>query len=168
MGAGEAAEKMLAEALVPQPADEALNKAVLHRLARRDVMPFDLAVPAPGEDRMRGQVGAIVTDHHARPASLLADAIKLPGHPLAGQGGVDYGRQAFPAEVVNHAQDAKSRATRANWVPAAPLRRFAFEPSAAPRDNAGTASCGSARSPPSSASHAGTDSRSAGVHRPTA
>ena len=61
---------------------------------------------------MGGQLGAVVTDDHARPAAALADAVQLTSHPLTGQGGVDHGRQAFPAEVVDHAQDAKAPAAR--------------------------------------------------------
>jgi len=39
---GMAGEQVLVEALVPQPAIEALHEAILHRLARRDVVPLDL------------------------------------------------------------------------------------------------------------------------------
>lgn len=35
------------------------HKAVLLRLARRDVMPLDPGIPAPGEDGVTGQLGAI-------------------------------------------------------------------------------------------------------------
>ena len=44
-----ASEQMLVEALVTQPAVEALHKAVLHRFARRDVVPLDTAILLPGE-----------------------------------------------------------------------------------------------------------------------
>jgi hypothetical protein len=37
----EAVEQVLILAFVPEPAVEALDKGVLHRLARRDVVPFD-------------------------------------------------------------------------------------------------------------------------------
>jgi len=37
-----AGEQVLVEAFVTQPAVEAFHEAVLHRLARCDVVPFDL------------------------------------------------------------------------------------------------------------------------------
>jgi transposase InsO family protein len=53
-GVAERAEQMLVQALVAEPADEALRERVLHRLARRDVVPLDRMVLGPGEDRPRG------------------------------------------------------------------------------------------------------------------
>ena len=45
-----AGEEPLVEALVAQPTVEALHEAVLHRLARRDVVPFDMPVFLPCQD----------------------------------------------------------------------------------------------------------------------
>ena len=50
----------LIEQLVPQTADEGLGKGVLHRLARRNVMPLDLAVIGRPQDGVRGQISAVV------------------------------------------------------------------------------------------------------------
>ena len=58
-------EQMLVQALVTQPADEALGKAILHRLARRDVMPVNAALLLPGQDRVRGQLGAVARREQA-------------------------------------------------------------------------------------------------------
>ena len=58
-GMGEVAEQRLVQELVPHPAVEAFDKAVLHRLARRDVVPFDLVLGAPLQDRVRGQFGPV-------------------------------------------------------------------------------------------------------------
>lgn len=44
-----ASEQVLVETLVPEPSVEAFDKAVLHGLSRRDVMPFDAAVLLPSE-----------------------------------------------------------------------------------------------------------------------
>jgi hypothetical protein len=41
---------VLVEALVAQPAIEAPDKAILHRFARCDVVPFDVTLLLPGED----------------------------------------------------------------------------------------------------------------------
>lgn len=46
-GGGEATEEMPIQAFVAQAAVEAIDKAVLHGLARLNVMPFDLALFLP-------------------------------------------------------------------------------------------------------------------------
>jgi hypothetical protein len=46
------------EALVAEATVQALDEAVLHRLARRDVVPLDLAIFLPLQDRPRCQLGA--------------------------------------------------------------------------------------------------------------
>ena len=50
----------LVEQLVAQAAVEGLGEAVLHRLARRNVMPVDTVIVRPLQDRIRGQLSAIV------------------------------------------------------------------------------------------------------------
>lgn len=49
------ATSRLQKAFVPQTTVEALDEAVLHRFAGRDVVPFDLSVLLPREDRIRRQ-----------------------------------------------------------------------------------------------------------------
>ena len=46
----EIGEQVLVEALVAQPAVEALHEAILHWFARRDVVPFDAALLLPNQD----------------------------------------------------------------------------------------------------------------------
>ena len=46
----EVGEQMFVEALVAQAAVEALDEAILHGFAWRDVVPFDTAVLLPGQD----------------------------------------------------------------------------------------------------------------------
>ena len=46
----EVAEQMLVEALVTKAAFEALDEAILHRFARRDVVPFDAMLLLPSQD----------------------------------------------------------------------------------------------------------------------
>ena len=53
-GMGEVAEQRLVQELVPHPAIEAFHETVLHRLSGRDVVPFDLVLGAPLQDRVRG------------------------------------------------------------------------------------------------------------------
>jgi hypothetical protein len=52
----------LQKAFVPQPADEALYEAVLHRLSWRDVVPLDLSLLLPSQDRIGSQFSAVVRD----------------------------------------------------------------------------------------------------------
>ena len=70
-------EQVLVQALVAQATIKAFDKAVLLRLARRDVMPLDPGVLAPGEDGVTGELGAIVADHHARQPATFGDDAQL-------------------------------------------------------------------------------------------
>jgi hypothetical protein len=56
MRRAEPSEQVLVEALVAQAADEALDEAVLLRLAGRDVVPFNPALLRPAHDGIRGVV----------------------------------------------------------------------------------------------------------------
>ena len=49
---------------------EALDKAILRRLARRDVVPLDGDISRPGQHRVRRQFSPVVADDHLRPAAL--------------------------------------------------------------------------------------------------
>src|SRR3546814_2058905 len=65
-GMAERHEQRLVEALVTQAAVEALDIAVLLRLARRDVVPLDRSLLRPSQDRQAGQLGAVVAHDHQR------------------------------------------------------------------------------------------------------
>lgn len=54
-GVDRAAEHGFVQQLVAHPAVERLDEAILHRLARRDVVPFDVLRLTPVKDRIRGQ-----------------------------------------------------------------------------------------------------------------
>src|SRR5437588_10382429 len=84
---GQAGEYMLVEALVAEAAVEALHEPVLLRLARRDVLPGHAAVLLPAQDRMRRQLGAVVTDDHRRIAPQPDDPVQLTADPRAGERG---------------------------------------------------------------------------------
>ena len=55
-GMGEIAEQCFVEKLIPHTAVEAFDKPILHRFTRRDVVPFDLVLGAPLQDRVRCQL----------------------------------------------------------------------------------------------------------------
>lgn len=111
-GMAQSREQVLVRAFVPQTAIEALDQAVLHRLARRDVMPFDLAFLLPFQHRVRVQLGSVIADHHTRIAAHFGDPIQFAGDTVSRQRSVDDRRQAFSAEVVDHAEDAEPAAIR--------------------------------------------------------
>jgi hypothetical protein len=48
-------------------------------------MPCDTLLLRPTEDRIAGELRAVVADHHFRLASIRDDPIKLPNDPLARQ-----------------------------------------------------------------------------------
>ena len=87
-----------------------LHEAVLHGLAGRDVVPFDLPILLPCQDGIRGQLGAIVRHDHAGVAAILGDDVEFAGDAFARDRVVDDGGQAFPAEVVDDAQDPEAAA----------------------------------------------------------
>jgi hypothetical protein len=101
---------VLVEALVAQTAIEALDEAILHRFARSDVVPLDAAILLPGEDRVRGELGAVVTDDHAGIAPLFGDPIKFAGDTKTGERGVHHQTEAFPGEVIDQREDAEAPA----------------------------------------------------------
>ena len=109
-GMAQGREQVLVEALIAEPTVEALNQAILHGLARRNVVPFDLAILLPCEHGIRRQFGSVVADHHAGIAPHLGDLLQLAGDADARERGVHDRRQAFPAEAVDHAEDAEPAA----------------------------------------------------------
>src|SRR6185312_6675453 len=104
-------EQVLVEALVAQPAVEALDEAILHRLAWCNVVPFDVAFLLPGQDGVRGELGAVVADDYARAASRLDDAVELAHDPWGSKRGVGHQPEAFPGEVIDQSEDAEAPAT---------------------------------------------------------
>jgi len=80
---GEAGEDCLDQELVPQARIEAFDEPVLIWLARRDVVPLDVALLVPAQDRHAGQLGAVVADHRMRLAALPVQPRQLPRDPQA-------------------------------------------------------------------------------------
>jgi len=69
-GMREAEEQCLVEKLVAHPAVKALAEAVLHRPARRDVMPLHADLSTPCEHSVAGEFRAIIADYHPGLAAL--------------------------------------------------------------------------------------------------
>ena len=64
-GMSTAGEKLLIEPLIAKLAVRAFHEAILHRLARRDVVPLDTPIFLPRQDGIRDQLSAIVRYDHA-------------------------------------------------------------------------------------------------------
>jgi len=85
----------------PQSTDEALNKRILLRLARCNVVPVDTSRIRPVQDRLAGQLGAIVGNAALGPASPRDQCIELPGYARTRQRGVRDQCEALTREVVH-------------------------------------------------------------------
>ena len=109
-GMAQGREHVLVEAFIPKAAVEALHEAVLHRIAWRNVVLFHAAILLPFEHCVRCQLRPVVADRHARQATQLRDPVQLAANANAGDRLIDDGGQALPAEVVDHAEDAKPAA----------------------------------------------------------
>lgn len=73
----EAFEEVFVQAFIPQPAVEAFDEAVLHRLAGGDEVPGHAAFPAPSEHGVGGKLRPVIRDDHAGLASKLDELIQL-------------------------------------------------------------------------------------------
>ena len=94
-------EDVLVQAFVAQPAVEALDEDVLHRLARRDVVPLDPGILGEAQDGPADQLCAVVRDDHAGLPATGDDLAQFAHNPHARQRGVDDQGQAFPREVID-------------------------------------------------------------------
>ena len=103
-GMRQRAEQALVQALVAEPAVEALDERILDRLAWLDVVPGDVSLLAPAQDSGRGQFRAVVADDQRRLAALVDQPIEFAGHAPPRQRRVGDERQALAREVVDDAQ----------------------------------------------------------------
>jgi len=76
-------EQSLIEEFVAHPTVEALDKPVLHRFAGCDVVPVDPMIHCPAEDRIRCELGAVVTDDHSWLSACLDQHSQFAGDPPA-------------------------------------------------------------------------------------
>ena len=70
-----------------------LDEAVLHRIAGCDVVPFDADALTQGQDRHRGQLRAIVADHHGRAPAVGAYGVELANDAISQQRRMAHPRQ---------------------------------------------------------------------------
>ena len=106
-GRAVAGEQVFVAALITKTPDEALHQAVLHGVARRDVVPLHPRIQLPSQHHVGSELGAVVGNHQQRKPTPWRDVVHLSGHPLAGDGVVDDGGRALPCEVVDHTEEAE-------------------------------------------------------------
>jgi hypothetical protein len=107
-GVVEIEEQRLIEQFVAHATVEALDEAVLHGLARRNQVPVDAVVFAPGEHGVAGVFRAVVGDDHARLAMPLDDRRQLACHAPARDRGVRDCAQTLLGHVIDDVEDAEA------------------------------------------------------------
>lgn len=103
----EVEELVLVEAFVAELAVEALDLAVLDRLARGDKAMLDLPVMSPALQSQAGRLGPVAVEQAAGPAPQIGHAIEHPSHTRSGLKGVGHDPQAFSGVIVMHRQQPR-------------------------------------------------------------
>lgn len=80
---GQAVEHFFVQAFVSEFPVEALDEAILLRLAWRDIVPSDAGFVLPFEDGAAGQFSAVIRDDSFRLAVEPDAAIQFPGDTRA-------------------------------------------------------------------------------------
>jgi hypothetical protein len=106
----EAEEQGLIQEFVPQAALEALADPVLHRPAWCDEVPGHLVLGYPGENCVRGELGAVVGDDQLWLSAPGNQVRELAGDPLARYRRVGDCRQALLGDIVEDVQDPEAPA----------------------------------------------------------
>ncbi len=103
-----AAEDVLVQVLIAEPANEAFGKAILLRLARGDVVPAHPAILLPVQHRVRGQLRAIVADHRPGVAVLQCNAVELTPDTPARERDIRHQAQCVPRVVVHYRRNPEA------------------------------------------------------------
>src|SRR5688572_13386643 len=101
---------MLVQALVAEPAVEALDVGVLDRLAGPDEVQLDAALVCPGVQHLAGELGTVVADDAFGQAAYLRDRGEDLRHAETAEGGVDLDGQRLAGEVIDDIKGAKHAA----------------------------------------------------------
>jgi hypothetical protein len=83
---------------------------------------IDLMIDCPSEDRVRGELGAVVGDDHLRLATDLDQHGQLAGHPSARDRGVGDRRQALSRHVIDDVENTEAPAESELVVDERPAR----------------------------------------------
>jgi len=98
---GQQGEDVLVEAFVTHPATEALDEAVPHEPAGRDVVPLDALLGRPAQHDIAGQLRTVVADDRHRLAANRHDGLQPVDHSQAEEREVRDRRQVL---VVDHVE----------------------------------------------------------------
>lgn len=96
----EAEEQRFVQKLIAHLRVERFADPVLHRFARRDEVPGDARLLAPGQHRVRGELGAVIADDQVGLSAPGDERRQFPCNAPARDRCVDDGRQAFLGDIV--------------------------------------------------------------------
>ena len=97
-------EDLLVEQLVAQAAVEAFDEAVLLRLTRINVMPSNIVIASPLQDRTTGELCAVITDNAGRLSINTDKRILIACHPCTRDACIGHQTQVLAAAIVIHGQ----------------------------------------------------------------
>ena len=139
-GVSQSIEQMLIEAFIAEPPIETLHESVLGGLAGLDIVPFHTSRLGPFQDRVTGELRAIVRNNHLRLASPTDEALEFARHPLTRQRRVHQDSQAFSAVIIDDAErpDPSTIAERVGHKVEAPSLIGAFRDQHGPPRSDGT------------------------------
>lgn len=106
-----AVKQRLVKQFVSHPPVEGFHVAVLHRLSGGGVVPLDLVVLGPGQDRISRKLGPVVADDHARLAAPGDDVGQFARHAASRDRCVGDRGKALPGHVIDDVEHAEPRAT---------------------------------------------------------
>src|SRR3712207_3416076 len=107
---GKAAEPALVEAFLAEAAVEALDRGVLHRLARVGEEQPHAMVVRPPVQLPATQLGSVVGHQHVGVAAFTGDVLEQADHPLARQREIDQDGRALARAIVFEVDGAEPAA----------------------------------------------------------
>jgi hypothetical protein len=105
-GVEQVIEPTCPQALFAQATVKAFYHRVLRGLAGLDVDQLDLAFDTPGQEVQARQLRAIVAANRLGLDAMADDLLQHSCHPLTGEAGVHFQRQALPRISIHYAQHA--------------------------------------------------------------
>jgi hypothetical protein len=100
------------EQFVTHPPVEAFDERIFAGLARAGIVPLDPGFPAPFENHVRGQLGAIVIDNHAGLAANGNQIDEFAHNPLTRDRRIGRRHQAVPRHVIDDVEHPEPAARR--------------------------------------------------------
>jgi len=108
----EASEDLLVQAFVTYFSVHTFRVAVFGRLARCNVMPFNLVILGPLQNGSTGKLRSIVTDDTVRLAALFDERVELTCNAHTSDRGIRNEGKALPAALIHDAQNTEATPIR--------------------------------------------------------